>query len=502
MARCARSALWRLLLLGAVCEVGAEAPVFRLELSQEACSNPYTGRVWVVLSQDERREPLRTVGWSTRSLIYAMDAQAWQPGTALTLDGAKSMRYGEQASSPPPGRWRAQAAIDLVPWSHQVLRGPGNPISAPVDVEIGASGSATVSLALSRVNPDWVLEDRDDCKYVRLPSRLLSEFHKRAVEHRACVALPASYNDEPQRDYPAIYVIGGFGTDVRDDIALSTRDALAARDAEAIVILLDADCPTGHHVFADSANNGPVGTALIEELLPHLEKTFRLRADSGQRFVTGHSSGGWSSLWLQITYPQVFGGCWSTSPDPVDFHAFQTIDIYEAGANMYELPDGALRPLSRSTRGMALMTKPFSELEEILGRGGQLQSFEAVFSPVGPDGKPAKLWDRKTGRIDPEVAKQWRKYDIRVLLTESWERLGAQLRGKLYLACGDQDTFFLERAFFLLRDELKRSGSDAKIEIVPGAGHGLNPTAWQKVWSDMADRLKAADADWKKNTGS
>ncbi len=102
-----------------------------------------------------------------------------------------------------------------------------------------------------------------------------------------------------------------------------------------IYVVLDPNCRLGHHVFADSANNGPCGRALIEELIPYIETKYRGIGTGQARFVTGHSSGGWSSLWLQITYPDDFNGVWSTSPDPVDFRDFQRIDLTKPDANMF-----------------------------------------------------------------------------------------------------------------------------------------------------------------------
>src|SRR5262249_15129 len=154
---------------------------------------------------------------------------------------------------------------------------------------------------------------------------------------------------------------------------------------------------------------------------------------------TGHSSGGWSSLWLQVAYPDFFGGVWSTAPDPVDFRDFQRINIYEQAVNFFRDADGKERPLARQGDRVVLRFKAFSEMEEVMGHGGQLASFEAVFSPRGTDGRPRKLWDRRTGAVDPDVAKAWEKYDIRLVLERNWETLGPKLKGKLHVYTGDLD---------------------------------------------------------------
>jgi S-formylglutathione hydrolase FrmB len=227
----------------------------------------------------------------------------------------------------------------------------------------------------------------------------------------------------------------------------------------------------GHHVFADSATNGPRGRALVEELIPHIEATFPVIRAASARLLNGHSSGGWSSLWLQVTYPETFGGVWSTSPDPVDFRDFQGIGIYERGENMFRDRDGNRRPLARRGGRPVLFFDGFSRMEDALGDGGQLRSFEAVFSPLGPDGRPRRLWDRTTGAIDPEVALAWQKYDIRLVLERNWPALGPKLSGKLHVITGALDTFYLEGAVRLLKESLATLESDAVVEVIPGKDH-------------------------------
>ena len=471
-----------------VCAADELPPAFAVKFTDSVSLAPYSGRVWVILSQAGGREPRLTVGWSTTSLLYARDVEGWKPNETLELNPAECLTYGKNAQSLPSGKWQAQAVIDLNRQTHEVLNGPGNGYSksAEFDTTAVASRPTRLELTIDQSIPPQKLEDRENQKYIALKSRLLSEFFKRDAFQQAVVYLPKEYADEPAKRYPAVYVISGFGDTIRSRIGGAVQQMLSSAGGKAIVVYLDADCPTGHHVFADSENNGPVGTALVEELIPHLEKEFRLIPDAAARFLTGHSSGGWASLWLQVRYPDTFGGCWSSSPDPVDFHAFQTVDIYATGANMFVDENGEPRPISRPLRGdRRLMTRPFCELEEILGRGGQLQSFEAVFSPRGPDGRPLRLWDRKTGEIDAAVAQRWRKYDIRAYVESNWEKTGPKLAGKLHLVCGDQDSFYLEAAFYRLRDALGKLNSDAKVEVVAGADHNLPRSVFEKTLREM-----------------
>lgn len=169
----------------------------------------------------------------------------------------------------------------------------------------------------------------------------------------AGVVLPKSFAEKPEQKYPVVYEIPGFGGDHHAAFFAESR-GLAGIDT--IYVMLDPDCRTGHHVFADSANNGPYGQALIDELIPHIEMKFRALARPSARFLTGHSSGGWSSLWLQVVYPDFFGGVWSTAPDPVDFRDFQKINLYAAGTNMFTDEKGHAGPSPAATASRACTT--------------------------------------------------------------------------------------------------------------------------------------------------
>jgi hypothetical protein len=192
---------------------------------------------------------------------------------------------------------------------------------------------------------------------------------------------------------------------------------------------------------------------------------------------------------LQVTYPDHFNGVWSTSPDPIDFRDFQCIDLTKPDANMFLDAGGEKRPIARMRGKPALFYRAFSDMEEVMGHGGQLASFEAVFSARGPDGRPRKLWDRTTGAIDAEVAKSWERYDIRLVLESNWNALAPKLAGKLHVWTGGDDTFYLEGAVRLLKKSLARLGSDAVVEIHAGRDHGLRgKPILDRIAREMAER--------------
>ncbi|MHC4990593.1 MAG: alpha/beta hydrolase-fold protein, partial [Planctomycetota bacterium] len=247
----------------------------------------------------------------------------------------------------------------------------------------------------------------------------------------------------------------------------------------------DPDSPLGHHGFVDSPNHGPRGTALVEELIPHLESRFRLVARPEARVVTGHSSGGWTSLWLQLRWPEVFGACWSSAPDPIDFRAFQSSNLYE-DPNLYVdaggRPTPSYRTLSGRDREHVAMTVREEALMEYaihpLGASGQQwDAWEAMFSPRDPEtGLPRPMYDAVTGRIDPVVVEAWKKYDIGLLLREHWDRYGPVMTGRVRLACGTLDSFYLNHAVELVRQTVEQRAGDhpgpGYVLMVEGATHG------------------------------
>lgn len=237
-------------------------------------------------------------------------------------------------------------------------------------------------------------------------------------------------------------------------------------------VFLDATHPNGHHVFADSQNNGPRGTALVTEFLPAIDERYGGAGAAWGRFVTGHSSGGWSSLWLQVAYPAAFGGVWSTAPDPVDFRDFTGVDIYNDD-NVYRDASGDAVQLMRRNGEWARSLQDYVASEVSTQEvGGQFYSFDAVFGPRGDDGNPVPLFERETGSIDHAVAEAWKAYDIALVLRANWKQLAPSLRGKLHIIVGTVDTYRLEGAAKLLATELKALGSDAEVLLVEGRDHG------------------------------
>lgn len=447
---------------------------FEITFSPQVRQQPYTGRVYLFFTKGKNREPRIGPNWLAPEPMVAVDIEGWKPGEPLNINTMISdwmLAFPKKLADLDLDGYRVQAVARFNPIERNVGTGSGNGYSAPLELPAD-TGKLSMKLTIDQIIPARPFPETKWCKLLAVRSKLLSDFHKREVVTQGSVLLPASYFDQPDRRYPVILEVPGFGGTHADRVLNEPVPEQNAGGVEFIRVMLDPSCPLGHHVFADSANNGPVGAALVKEFLPELDRQFRTVAAPTARFLTGHSSGGWSSLWLQITYPETFGGTWSTAPDPVDFRDFQRIDLYRAGENMYRDRDGNRRPIARRDGMPLLWYDDFDRMEELLGPGGQLHSFEAVFSPRGPGGAPVRAWNRKTGAVETAVADDWKKYDIRLILEARWKELGPRLAGKLHVFMGTEDTFYLDGATKLLKESLEKLGSDAVVEMFPGKDHG------------------------------
>lgn len=482
--------------------LGASA-AFRVRIDPAVHDAPYTGRLYVVLAREGGVEPRLMVGdWFDPAQILAVDVKDLAPGETVTIDGTQ-VSHPKGVGEIEPGAYVAQAFGRLNPDSPEPGRGVGDPVSAPMAVEVTEEG-VSAELTLDRRVEREPFEETERIKVFGMVSPRLSAFHGREVVMRAGVRLPKGWRDEAGAVYPTVYWVSGFGG---DHTSIEGLDQMLSRvpGADAcLVIVPDASCYWGHSVFVDSATNGPRGAALVEELIPALEEKYHGAGGVGgvggaeRRAVTGGSSGGWAALWLQVTYPDAFGSCWAHCPDPVDFRDFQRINLYEPGANMYTDAEGIARPLARRGDEVLLTYRQFVEMESVMGAGGQIASFEATFSERGEDGGPKRLFDRATGAVDTEVARSWEPFDIRLVLERNWERLGPKLAGRVHVYAGSMDSFYLEGAVRLLAKSLEGLGSDAEVVMVEGMGHSTYPAGVRKMFQALtseADVPQPVEAD-------
>jgi hypothetical protein len=398
-----------------------------------------------------------------------------------------------------------------------LARAPGNLLSRPRRIRVGTEG--TIRLSLDEVIPPLPAPvDTRYVKHVRIPSERLSRFWGRPVSLGAVVVLPEGWHEHPERRYPLAIYHGHF-QDTFDEMREDPPDpALPPVDLDG----LRRDCPNGHegeactrhgyerlvqeraHAFfrtwtspdfpralvlvvqhanpyyddsyaVNSENLGPYGDAITFDLVPEVERRFRGIGPSA-RALYGGSTAGWEALAAQVFYPDQYDGAWAACPDPVDFRHYLTIDLYSDENAFHSTGPWRTtpRPASRDYLGRTRSTVEQEIRRELaLGArsrsGGQWDAWEAVFSPVGEDGYPRRVFDRSTGVIDRQVAESWRaRYDLVHVLRRDWATLGPKLRGKLHVAVGLSDDFFLNDAVYRAEEFLSTASPPADAEFVYG----------------------------------
>jgi hypothetical protein len=512
----------------------------KITFTDAAHAGPVTGRLILVVARDSSPEPRLLVSPSGPA-IFGVDVDQWRAGQPVTIDYS-TLGYPANLKSLVPGDYWVQPIVDVYQQMHRsdghtiwvhfndgtqevVQIAAGNLYGDPVKVHIGPG--SVLHLSVTHVMAaDPRPRDTEWIKHVRIQSEKLTAFWGRPVYVNATVLLPKGYAEHPETRYPVIFTMGhnepfNFSTDstgVRNRGQLNPvtgvetgfdfyRSWIAPDFPRVIAVSFEQQTPYFPESYSvNSANNGPYGDAMIDEVIPALERQFRMIAQPYARQLEGASTGGWQTLALQLQHPDFFGGAWVLQPDPIDFRRYQLIDIY-ADTNAFVIPVGGFntteRPFRRTTAGQVVWTeRQLSRFEAVLGSHGrssyQLEAWEAIYGPIGADGYPVPLWDKLTGTIDRNVANYMRDhgFDLRDYAERNWATLGPKLAGKLHFFAGDMDDFYLNLAVYRFEDFLKAAtnpSADATFTFGrPMKGHGWHASTWAEFVRRVAGAVERA----------
>ena len=496
---------------------------FEIGISEEATRQmeemgldvPITGRVFAIVSRDKETEPRLSTG-VTGVPLWGMDVRGFSAGTAVTVADTEDAVLGYplgSATELPPGEYSVQAFLNvytkfersdghtvemhLNSGAHQSpFRSPGNVYSEVQTVTVGPSPQK-VTLELSVVIPpahpvpeggslqQGNYPDTDWVKYVKIRSDKLSDFWGRDIFIGANVLLPRGYDEHPDARYPVLYLQGHssgltpvpwspeswfYEGHTPTHPAVGNQldgfyEAWASGETSKLIVVTfrDANPYFDTSYSVNSANVGPYGDAITQELIPYLEDEFRIIGEPWARVLAGRSTGGWEAAAMMIFYPDLFAGSWPWAPDPIDFRKNMQINIYEDSNAYYNEHEWirAGRPAQREIDGLVNYTvQDEYRYEQAVApkdrSGGQWAVWQAVYSSAGSDGYPQPLWDPETGEIDPAVAEYWREnYDLSYILRRDWETLGPKLRGKLHFAVGMMDNYYLNEPVYLVQEFLE-----------------------------------------------
>jgi hypothetical protein len=532
---------------------------FEISIPIDESSGPLDGRVILGISKSDKEEPRFQLleEESTSQQFFAVDVNSLAPGKPVIIDETSLGYPIRRLAELPPGDYYVQAVLNIYETFHrsdgrtiklppdmgegqQWNKKPGNLLSKPQKLHIDAnSGAIRISLT-EKIPAITTPADTKYVKHIRIQSRLLSEFWGRPMLIGAHVLLPPGFDEHPNAHYPVVIYHDHFSPDL---VFFSEQAPGAELKGEQLksaqakyqmyldwtsgrlphMIIIDPIHPNPYYddsYAVNSANVGPYGDAIMKELLPEVEKQFRAIGQPWARALVGGSTGGWETLADQVFYPDDFNGAWSFCPDPIDFRAYQAVNIYDDNNAFWV--DGEWsrvpRPEMRDTKGNILATmEPAVRREEIIGTHGrstdQFGIWQAVFSPVGSDGYPKPIWDPATGLINKDVANYWREhYDLSYIMERDWATLGPKLAGKLHFAVGEMDTWYLNNAVHLFDNFVSSAKNQFKVpdfDYGPGKPHcytgdgerGIG-SMFQRVLPRMRDHMKGtapagADMSWE-----
>lgn len=504
----------------------APPPKLRVEISfpASAHADPITGRAYVMITRSldvtvggrvQTVEPRLQIG-RTGIPLFGRDIERLPPGRTAVIDETDLGFPVESLRDIPPGDYFVQAMINVysefrradghVVWMHDDQWegqrwniSPGNLYSRVERVRIDPKAGGVIRLVADRVIPP--VEIPPDTKYVKrfkFQSPMLTKFWGRPIYLGAVVLLPRDY-DRETISYPVNYVQGHFslrapyGFDEKNEFSQAW---LSDGFPRVIAVTFQHPNPYFDDSYAvNSVNVGPYGDAILQELIPEVEKRFRIIREPWARVLSGGSTGGWIAAALQIFHPDFFGGAWIYCPDPVTFTDVEGINIYEDQNAFYKQYEWRRVPTinSRFVNGQAINTSEQRNRWELVngtqGRSGeQLDIWSAVFGPLGEDGYFKPLFDKRTGVIDPAVAQYWKEhYDLKYYLERRWPTVGPKLIDKLFVYTGTADTYFLNNSTRELQ-EWMRTTENPHYEGFFMYGEG-KPHCWSGPVTP-AERLK------------
>lgn len=505
------------ILIFAFLMVAAQPSVAQITLSMSESLSYGTkdGRLVLLFHHDDQVEPRFALSDEVNSAqVFGMDFRDFESGKPLIFDAGAFGYPVENLKALPHGNYFVQAFIIKyetfarsdghtvqMPMDQgegrQWNRTPGNMYSLPK--KIYWEGDENIFLEIDQIIPGIAPAiDTDFIKHIKIKSALLSEFWGRDMFLGANVLLPKDFGKNKTDHYPLMIFHGhfpsdfsGFRTSPPDEDLKNEYNArfgiygyekIQQREAydfyktwtsddfkRFIIIEIQHANPFYDDSYAvNSENLGPYGDAITYELIPYIEAQFRGIGEGWSRFLYGGSTGGWEALAVQVKYPKEYNGCFAACPDPIDFRAFTTVDIYK-DQNAYTI-QGPFRATDRVGKRdylghVSAMLRDMNHKELALGgnkslSGDQWDIWQAVFSPVGENGYPKSIWDKYTGEIDKEVAEYWKEnYDLRHIMERDWDKIGEDLEGKIHLYCGDMDNYYLNNAVYLTEEFLEKTTS-------------------------------------------
>ena len=519
----------------------------KLSVSDGVLSAPVDGRI-VLMFAPNGTDPLEDIDVDTSSnKIFGLNVYNFSGNDSVVFSGGSNSSvetrvYGwpnVTLDDIPAGTYSVQAFLnkyetvtrsDGSTISIHFPCGDGNPnvntfgslITTAADIEItGTTQALELKFSNTTAVEDFTgseiggcnqgnYEDTELFKHVKIRSEKLSAFWGRDMYVGANVLLPYGYNaNDTTTRYPTIYSQGHWPGEQGafryptaafskgwDNGTIPGTNTTSARPApKMILVTFRHEAPFYDDSYAvNTANLGPYGDAINDELIPHIEKTFNTIQAPYARIQEGGSTGGWESAASLIYRPDLFGACFSSYPDSLDFHRHQDIELYTA-KNAYIRANGSFVPSIRTfvngTEKVLATVASENHWELTFGTASrssnQWDIWNAVFGVQGYNNYPLEPWDKVTGEIYPEAVEYWKPFDLSNYITSNWNtsrNLGKNLAGRIFVYVGSWDNYYLNEGVmeFQKRTDVIGGAGWANVTILPEKPHGGNYQS-REIWN-------------------
>ena len=320
------------------------------------------------------------------------------------------------------------------------------------------------------------LEDRVIDSQV-LTGNPLGDPHQRPL----IVQLPPAYDAEPERRFPVIHVLQGFGNQVdtwrnRRSWQRTPLEELDVRFAAgeappAVIVYVDAWTSLGGSQFVDSPGTGRYATYLCDEVVPFVDAEYRTLADAPHRGLAGHSSGGYGAVVNSMRRPDLFGGFAAHAGDGL----FELSYLPSFAPAVKALRDGyggsfdAFWADFRARPGRARSTD---------GQLIEMFAMAACYS-TDPDGTIRFPFDLETGQLEPATWDRWLANDpVRMAARPEYADALRGLRA-IWLDAGRGDENGLDLATMALHRAVRELGVSEDVVHFELFDGGHNGTGWR-----------------------
>jgi S-formylglutathione hydrolase len=308
------------------------------------------------------------------------------------------------------------------------------------------------------------------------------------------VAVPGSYGTDPDRRYPVVYFLAGYDEDASIAPVAHELEALVAAGAapEMILVGVSGDNSLGGGFYVDSPVSGNWASAIVDDVVPAIDREYRTLADARSRGVAGFSMGGFGAISLAMGHPDVFGAVYALSAGLLAPDGLATTQMFDDPAVIADVV--AARA--------ALASMPPGEVSDRLvaelGRSGDARFSAAYGMAFAPDPTGPPPWFRypyetPDGAADPEIWATWHSgYGGPAEEVESHHDELDSLAG-IVIDVGTSDPYaWIPPGSEHFHDVLESTGIDHRIERHPG-GHGpVAPRAHDVMLPFFAEVLAAS----------